>query len=137
MSGNGVTAAEKVDIRRHMGYLNVSEVQTFVLGTPAATETQFLIEGAMNRVLVEAVPDLRRYLTALNQIEEQKLSALKRMKAKRIGNIETNPDEQAMLDAQYLVWQGKLADLLGCPPNPFSKAFEGGGGAFVNVPVVH
>lgn len=136
MSGNGITALEKVDCRRHMGYLNVSEAQTFVLGTPAATETQFLIEGAMTRILVEAMPRFREYLGELNSIEREKSAARKRMKAKRIGNLETNPEEQRDLDAQYLVWQGKLADLLGCPPNPFSKAFEGGG-AFVNVPVMH
>lgn len=136
MSGNGITAMEKVDIRRHMGYLNVSEVQTFVLGTPAATETQFLIEGAMNRVLVEAVPRLREYVAELNSIEREKSAARKRMKARKIGNLETNPEEQRDLDREYLLWQGKLADLLGCPPNPFSKAFDGGG-SFTNVPVVH
>ena len=45
---------EKVRIRHHTGYSNVSAAQSFSLGVPAAVETAFLIEGAMNRVLPAA-----------------------------------------------------------------------------------
>jgi len=135
MSGNGITDEEKVRIRHHMGYLNASEMSSFVLGTPAGVETQFLIESAMNRVLVAAVPLLRQLIAELDCTEAQLADARKRMKASAIGNIQINPEETKQLRNHYEEWRGKLANLLGVPVNPFDKLNAGGAG--LNVPVMH
>ena len=134
MSGNGLTEQEKSRCRGHMGYLDVAEAYTFVLGTPAAVETQYLLEGAMLRVRVAAMPRFRRLLAVLDAIEEQKAEDLDVLVARRVGSIDLADDEQKKLDAEYEKWRGKLANLLGCPVNPFDKS---GGGDCVNVAVIH
>ena len=128
-----LTEQEKVSIRDHMGYLNVAEVYTFVLGTPAGVETQFLIEGAMQRVLESALPRLRNVLQVLEQIRAQKVANLENLAVSKLGNIELRADEQKQLDAQYDQWVGVLENMIGCPRNPFDK--RGGGG--LNLPVLH
>lgn len=128
-----LTEQEKGSIRHHLGYLQVAEVYTFVLGTPAAVETQYLIEGAMNRVLESALPRLRNVLQILDQIEAQKVADLENLAVTKLGNIELRADEQKQLDAQYDRWVGVVENLLGCPRNPFDKRDAGG----LNLPVVH
>ena len=132
-TSNGIAKEERVRCRHHLDYLNVAAQATFVLGTPAAVETSFLIEGAMDKVLVEAVPLFRQILAILDAIEGQKVEDLEVLVANRVGSIELRGDEQESLDKQYRRWQGKLANLLGVPSNPFDKS--GGGG--INVPVMH
>ena len=125
--------AEKVKIRHHMGFLNVAEAYTFVLGTPAGVETQFLIEGAMIRVLESAMSEIRRHIQILDSIEEQKINDLELLAVNKVGEIDVRSDEQAALDKQYERWQGSLANLLGCIPNPFDKRNTGG----INCPVIN
>lgn len=127
-----LTEQEKIKIRHHLGFLNVAEVSTFVLGTPAAVETQFVIEGAMNRVLEAALPELRRQLQILDSIEEQMVADHELLAVEKIGEITLRKDEQEALVRVYDRWRESLANLLGVYPNPWDK--RGGG---INVPVVH
>lgn len=127
-----LTEQEKIKIRHHLGFLNVAEVATFTLGTPAGVETQFIIEGAMERVLEAALPELRRQLQILDVIEEQMVADHELLAVKKIGEITVREDEQQALDARYERWRCSLANLLGVYPNPFDK--RGGG---INVPVQH
>lgn len=127
-----LTDEEKVKIRHHLGFLNVGEAYTFVLGTPAAVETQFIIEGAMNRVLEKALPELRRILQVLNGLEEQMVADHELLAVNQIGEIKVRSDEQEALDARYGRWCGSLANMLGVYANPYDK--RGGG---INVPVTH
>lgn len=129
-----LTNQEKVKIRHHMGYLNVSSAQTFVFGIPAAVQTQFSIEGAMNFVLLEAEPEVRRHLRILDAIEEQNVNDLELLAVMEVGEIKVNPQELKVLFRQeYRKWQGSLGNLLGVTPNPFDQRFKGTG---VNVPVM-
>ena len=66
-----LTDLEKVKIRHHLGFLNVQAASTFVLGTPAAVETQFIIEGAFTRILDAALEECRRHIAILDKIEQQ------------------------------------------------------------------
>lgn len=128
-----LTDEEKVKIRHHLGYLNVSAVQTFVLGSPAAVETQFIIEGAMTKVLDAALPEVRRHLVILDQIEAQMVEDHELLAVSQVGEIAVRPDEQQALDLRYQRWRQSLANLLGVYPNPFDKRY----GSRVNVPVSH
>jgi len=127
-----LTEQEKIKCRHHLGFLNVAEASTFVLGTPAAVETQFVIEGAMNRVLEAALPELRRQLQILDSIEEQMVADHELLAVEKIGEITLRKDEQEALVRVYDRWRESLANLLGVYPNPWDK--RGGG---INVPVVH
>lgn len=128
-----LTEDEKVKIRHHLGFLNVAEAMTFILGTPAAVETQFLVEGAMNRVLESALVQVRRHVQILDTIEQQKIDDLELLAVTKVGEIEIRQDEQEALDRQYERWQASLANLLGIYPNPWDKR----NGSGFNVPVMH
>lgn len=127
-----LTELERVKVRGHLGFVNLTQVSTFAVGTPAGVESAFVIEGAMNNVPEAALPLLRQYLAVLDKIEAQKVDDLENMAVDKLGNIELRADEQEALDRQYERWQGKVADLLGVYVNPFSKA----GGRGINVPVM-
>lgn len=131
-----LTDQEKVKVRHHLGFLNVKAAQTFVLGVPAAVETQFIIEGAMNLLLPEAEGEARRHLTILDDIENQLNEDRELLAVTAVDEIKINPDEMRKLRKEYQYWRHSMANLFGVYPNPFDKRWivaEGG----VNVPVVH
>lgn len=137
--GSLLTDEEKVLVRKHMGYLNVQEASTFVLGVPAGVQTQFVIEPAMNRLLAAALPTLRKYIDVLEGVECQIIDNQGNLAAENVGNIKVNLKEFEDLMKRYRFWQGNLANLLGCPVNPFDQrpGFGTSGNNGVNVPVQH
>lgn len=135
-----LTDQEKVKIRHHCGYLNVAEAYTFVLGTPASVETQFMIEGAMNRVLEVALPEVRRQLSILDQIETQMVCSLENLQVQSLGEMTLNttgPDrEMKQLVQQYDYWVDALCNMLGTYRNPFDKRRKNSAGS-LNVRVAN
>ncbi len=130
----GFTPEEKVKIRYHLGYMNVEESATFELGVPAAVETSFIIESAMDKVLVVAESKVRDHLATLDGIESQMVCDHDLLAVESVGDIKIRADEQEMLDKRYQRWQNALANILGVYPNPFDKRFAQGG---LNAPVRH
>jgi hypothetical protein len=128
------TDEEKVRIRHAMGYLNVSEVSTFQMGIPAAVETQYLIETAMNKVLPEAETFVRNLLSKLDAIESQMMENLENIAVESIDEITLNPKEMSKLRREYKHWQLSLANVLGIPPNPNDQRLFGAG---ISVGVAH
>jgi hypothetical protein len=126
------TLEEKVKIRHHLGYLGVAAAQTFALGAPAAVETQFIVEGAMNRVMPEAEPEVRRQLEILNSIEDQMNADRELLVVDRVDEIQIRPREMDELRREYLYWRNAMANLLGIYPNPWDRRFSNAG---INVPV--
>ena len=135
--GLSLTDEEKVRVRRHMGYLNVTAASTFALGVPAAMQTQFIIEGAMNRLLPEAYDEVRRLLSILDGVEQQIVEDQELLAVSKVDEIDIRPDEFKQLIKQYLWWQSSLANMFGVTPNPFDMRFvswgTGAGGINVNV----
>lgn len=125
---------EKVKIRHHLGYLNVTNAATFVLGIPQAVETQFIIERAMNLVPAAAEGEVRRHVSILGGLEDLMVCGHEHLAIDSIGEIDVRADEQEALTKRYQYWQNSLANLLGIYPNPFDKRFSAAG-ARVNVPV--
>lgn len=128
---------EKVKVRHHLGYLNVQGAQTFVLGSPAAVETQFMIEGAMDRILPQALGEVRRHLQVLDTIEGQMIQNLELLQVTELGELKINSTgehrEQVQLRQQYKWWQTSMANLFGIMPNPFDKRSMNTGGPNVRV----
>jgi hypothetical protein len=125
---------DKARIRHHMGYLQVVQVQTFVAGFPAAVQSQFAIEGAMDKVLPSAVPRLTRILDVMDGIEEQMVADQELLAVTQVGEIQVRPDEFKQLQGQYVYWQRSLANLLAVEPNQYDQRFMNAG---LNVPVRH
>jgi hypothetical protein len=124
-----LSAVQKVKIRHHLGYLNVAASATFALGVPAAVETMFIIESAMDKVLPEALPEVDRHLGILDGIEQQMLDDLELMAANQVGEISINQKEQAQLTQFYNRWVDSLANVLGSMRNPYDKRLPQNSGA--------
>jgi hypothetical protein len=118
----------------HLGYLNVQMAFTFVLGIPAAVQTQFSVEGAMDRLLLDAEPEMRRHLRILDKIQDQMVDDLELLAVEGIDEIKIRKDEQAALWDQYEQWRRGLANLFGIAPNPFDQRLKSKG---VNVARTH
>jgi hypothetical protein len=120
-----LTDEEKVKVRHHLGFLNVQEAYTFVLGTPAGVETQFIVEGAMNRLLPAALPLVRNLLCKCDETECQRFESQPNLAAAKVGNIELRgKDEQDALVRNYDYWRQALANAFGVYTNPFDKRVD-------------
>lgn len=131
-----LTEEEKVQIRHHLGYLNVQAASTFQLGIPAGVQTQFMIEGAWDKVLPQAEVMLKRWLCRCNDVETEVFGQLDLANVQETGNVKVNPDRLKELAKYYRLAQQSVANLLGVVPNPFDMrdwVMAGGGG--LNVPV--
>lgn len=113
--------SDKVRIRSHMGYPQVRATASFALGTPAAIETSFIIELAMNEVLPEAVPLIRDLLNVLDGLELIMVQDHDLAAVNTVGEITLNQKEQSQLDSRYERWLAKLENIMGVARNPFDK----------------
>jgi hypothetical protein len=131
-----MTEDEKVRIRAHMGYVNVSEVQTFVMGIPAALQTQFMIEGALNRIMPQAEGLARQYLCQMDDVIQKLFGGVDLADVVKTGNIEVNQKRLSELAKYYRIAQESMGNLLGVPPNPFDlRQWISTGSGGINVPV--
>lgn len=129
-----LTEGLKVQIRHFLGYLNVAEAYTMTFGRPMAVEPQFWVEGAMDRMLVEAIPLVQRLVNYCELVEKQMFENMENQAVESIGNIKINKDEFTQLkDGPLKYAVEKLAQALGILPNPYAPTNGGGG---MNVPVV-
>lgn len=128
-----LSAQDKARVRYHMGYPQVTQAQTFVVGgVPAPMELNFMIEGAMNKIAPESEGTFRGLLDKLDGIEAQMIQDQPNIAAKQVGNVTPNQDEFKQLIYQYQYWQGQLSNMLAVPVNPFDKRFASMG---INCPV--
>lgn len=117
-----LTDEEKVRVRHHLGFLNVQEAYTFVLGTPAGVETQFVIEGSMNRLLPAALPLVRELLAKCDATEAQRFEDQEVLVATKVGSIDlAGSKEQDGLVRNYGYWRESLANVFGAYTNPYDK----------------
>lgn len=123
-----LTEEEKVQVRRHLGFLNVGQAFTFVLGTPAGVETQFIVEGAAQRLLVSAEPMVRGFLCELEELERARQRAVIDGQASAIGSIQLRGLQELLgaIDSQLAHKRGELANAFGVYQNPFDKRSQGG-----------
>lgn len=130
---------DKVRARHHLGYINAQSQATFVLGIPAAVQTQFVAEGAFNKILPSAEPLFLSLLDRMDAVECQIFGNTENLAADKVGEIELRKDEFAQLIVRYKHWQGAIGNMLGVPPNPFDarpllgSGYNGGGGMNVRV----
>ena len=127
---------DKVRARHHCGYLNVEAAQTFALGMPAAVQTQFMIEGALNRILPQALPKFLELLDRLDCIECELFGGIDLASVNTIAEIQVNPTRRKELSGYYKVAQQSLTNMLGIIANP-NDGREWLMGGTLNVSVQH
>lgn len=115
---------EKVRVRDALGFLNSSELSTYVLGLPAGIETQFMIERAMNLYVKEsALPLIRTILCELEGLDKQRAAVRGSIGVEAIGGIRMRApsDAFAELNKEFIRLVGRLANAFGVAPNPFDN----------------
>ena len=131
------TLQEKARILHFGSYPEwVSLASSIQLGFPAATQPLFLIEDSFNRLTVNAEISVRIDLGECECIEKQMSQARTRFATRKVGEVEFNPDEIAMLRGEMMYWITRLMDDLGVVPNPYAQAIYNGIGGGINARVI-
>lgn len=130
-----LTAEQKMKARHHLGYLNVQAAATFNLGIPAGVQTQFMIEGAWDKILPEAENLVAVLICRLDDVEREVFGGIEFASITATGSIQVNPTRLKELAKYYLIAQESLANLLGVPPNPFDQRSWLASAGGVNCPV--
>lgn len=133
-----ISDADKERARYHLGYMTVTVASSSHFGTPQATETQFMFESAITRVMPASEARVRSILDKLDELENTLFCASKDLFARRAGDVEANLDQPEHVEHEYVRWASRLADMLGVIPYPYSDRFKrlhGRGGRAGNVRV--
>jgi hypothetical protein len=118
---------EKQRARYHLGYPSLSTAASIQLGVPALTQTNFLVENALNRLLEESLPQVRAIVACMDGIETKLIEAQDRLAATQLSDLHLRENEPDMLEAEYQRWGYRLADIIGSPVYPYSMRYMGGG----------
>lgn len=137
-----LTDAVKQRIRYHMGYANIEPMIAMINGVAKPQQTSFLIDVALDKVLVDTIPYVMKITQQLDSIEDEIADARAYLAVEKVDTIVLRGAERGythtdLLEREYVRWSNRLADILGCPKYPFAARFNGtssGGG--VNVRVV-
>lgn len=116
--------ADKERARYHCGYMTVTVATSFAFGIPQLTETQFLIEDALTRVMVQSEFRVLNILDRLDRIECKIDGAVDELFARKVDGLEINLDQPDMLEKEYVRQASRLCDMLGVMPYPYSKRFR-------------
>jgi len=128
-----LTDAEKQRARYHLGFPALSTAASIQFGQPALTQTNFLVESALGRVLDTALEQVRSIVSVMDNIETKLIDAQDRLAATRLEDLYLREDETDKLESEYRRWGYRLADILSCPVYPFSRRYAGGAGNAVQM----
>lgn len=117
---------EKARVRYHMGYLNTDPVLTITLGVPSLTQPAFILEGALNRLPQSRAQILRMLLGRLDTLDNDIFESRRRLKVRKVDEIEMNPTEPDDLEREYVRQAKRMSDFLGAPLNPYSTRWLAG-----------
>lgn len=127
---------EKARVRYHLGYPQTDPISSIQLGVPGAGQPQFLVEGQLERIPESAIGIIRGIIARCDSTDQRILESQERLAAKSVDEVDLNPDEPNLLRQEYRFWVQKLADNIGAPINAYASAFQAGGRASLNIPVL-
>lgn len=119
-----ISDADKERARYHLGYMTVTVASSFAFGLPQSTETQWMFENAITRVMPQSERRVSDLLDKLDAIECAMFESTKDLFARRAGDLEPNLSQPDDLEREYVRWAKRLADMLGVMPYPFSSRFQ-------------
>src|ERR1700685_1108543 len=107
-----LTPEGKVKGRYHTGYGGVTQAPAFVLGVVQATQTAFMIEDALTRLLPESEPLYYELIERLDEIAEEIWMNIDAATVTKTGGLELNPKAHRDRLQIYRHVQGDLCNLL-------------------------
>lgn len=110
--------------RYHMGYMTVTVASSFAFGIPQATETQWMFEDAIKRVLPESEFRVIKILDRLDCIEDKLGEVPADLFAESVGDLRPNLNQGDALEREYARWGMRLADMLGVVIYPYANRFK-------------
>lgn len=135
---------EKERVRYHMGYHGIAFKKSLTLGTPAVTQSLFILDSALIDLLPVAEKSVRRAIQQLDCLEDQMSDATQTAEIKSTGGASAGGvryrdgyETFDIYDGQYYRWLTKLADTVGSPIAPFGQhnnSYLGVGSASVREP---
>jgi hypothetical protein len=123
-----LTADEKQRARYHLGYPSLTTAASIQFGVPALTQTNFLVENALTRLMEEALPQVRGIIKTMDDVETKLVEAQDRLAAEKLSDLTLNNKEPDMLEKEYRRWGYRLADIIGAPIYPYSLRYADRGG---------
>jgi len=133
-----LTDEEKGRVRYHMGYPALTSNASLAMGVPVFTQTNFVLETNMVKILESAVETVRRILRVMDDIELKLIDAQDRLAAIQLEELHLREDETDKLEGEYRRWGYRLADTLAAPIYPYARRYQmTGGNVVTNIPVSH
>lgn len=123
-----LTDAEKQRARYHLGYPSLSTAASIQLGVPALSQTNFLVENALTRLMEVALEQVRAIIKTMDDIEMKLIDSQDRLAATQLEELHLNNSEPDMLEKEYRRWGYRLADIIGAPIYPYSTRYQNLGG---------
>jgi hypothetical protein len=130
-----LTDDDKARARYHLGYPALTTAASLQFGVPALTQTNFLVESALNRILESMIPRVRSILKTLDDVELKLIDSQDRLAATKLDTLTLNNSEPGMLENEYRRFGYRLAELLGVPVYPYSARYRQTGSAVSNITV--
>lgn len=118
----GITdPVQRERVRYHLGYPTVQIAATIQLGIPTPVQTLYLVDATLNSVPAETIPRIMSILNTMDNIECLLREVAGHVAVSKSGNTELRENEGDLIEEEYAKWQGRLSDLLGAPPYPYSN----------------
>lgn len=133
------TASERQRIRVDLGYLGSGTSASFSLGLPRPMQNIYLVEDAINFVLPETEPIVRRIMDVMDNVETKLVEAQDLLAATKVDEILTRADECDRLEEQWVRWGEQLASVIGAPYNYYNARYQrwAAGSQAGSIPVRH
>ena len=123
-----LTTAEKQRALTHLGFAGGVTDYTVAAGPLIGTlEVRTNAEAQLERVNATGEARVRQILTVMDDLETKLVRAQCRLAAAKVGSIAMNEGEPLDLEAEVRRWGWRLAEAIGCEPNPFSQRYRGAG----------
>lgn len=123
-----LTDDEKQRARYHLGYPSLNTLASIQLGVPALTQTNFLVENNLARLMESALPQVRSILKTMDDIELKLIDSQDRLAATQLSDLYLNNNEANQLEGEYRRWGYRLSDIVGAPIYPYASRYRMQGG---------
>lgn len=125
-----MSEADKIRVRRHMGYPAVDNIQTIQHSVPAGLQTLFALNSTLEKITESLLPEVLRWCSECECTECEVFGNKDMANVESVGTVKVNRLRLRELRDTYLLAQQNLANVLGSVPNPFDQRqwLSGGGG---------